>query len=446
MNNKYPLYFLILAVSSLLIGIVFGLSASLQYVYPELFKESAPFSKLRPLHVTSVISWVILGAVGSIYFYLNKLQLYSNRLMKVHFVLYTIIGVILYLSYVLGYMEGREYLAFSPVLMIPILLGWIMFGVNFFKTLWLKINNWPIYYWMWGTGIAFMIYHLMEANLWHFENFRNHFTKDMAIQWKSYGSFTGSWNMLVYGISIYVMSKITKDEKMVRSKKVFFFYFLGLTNLMFGWAHHTYFLPTQPWIRYVAYGVSMSEWIVLISIIYDWKHGLSKSKQQCHQTATKFMKTADFWILSNLILALLISIPAINYYTHGTHITVAHAMGTTIGINTSILLASIYYIIGNLNIKFQQITPVLKIGIKLFNISLLLFLTSLVVAGVKRSYWIHFSEQSAFSEMQDAQYLVYIALFVSGLILLIAIYMISFPVLKRLVYLIRKRSAIEFYD
>jgi nitric oxide reductase subunit B len=252
--------------------------------------------------------------------------------------------------------------------------------------------------------------------------------------------------MLVYGISIYVMSKITKDEKMVRSKKVFFFYFLGLTNLMFGWAHHTYFLPTQPWIRYLAYGVSMSEWIVLISIIYDWKRGLSKSKQQSHQIATKFMKTADFWILSNLILALLISIPAINYYTHGTHITVAHAMGTTIGINTSILLASIYYIIGNLNEKFQQITPLLKIGVKLFNISLLLFLASLVVAGVKRSYWIHFSEQSPFSEMQDAQYLVYIALFVSGLILLIAIYMISFPVLKRLVDLISTRNASEFYD
>tara|TARA_R110002051_G_scaffold325808_1_gene431531 strand:+ start:4288 stop:5604 length:1317 start_codon:yes stop_codon:yes gene_type:complete len=437
MNSKYPIYFLILALISLLIGVVFGLSASLQYIYPELFKEFAPFSKLRPLHVTSGISWVILSAVGSIYFYLNKLQFYSYRLLKIHFILYVLTGLALYFSYLMGYMDGREYLAFTPVLVIPILLGWILFGINLFKTLWGSVTNWPVYYWMWGTGIVFMIYHLSEAHLWLFEDFRSHFTKDMAVQWKSYGSFTGSWNMLVYGISIYVMSKITKDDKMGRNKKVFFFYFLGLTNLMFGWAHHTYFLPTQPWIRYVAYGVSMSEWIVLASIIYDWKRGLSKNSLPQHQVAVKFMKTADFWIFSNIILALFISIPAINYYTHGTHITVAHSMGTTIGINTMILFSSIYFVAGDINRKFQRMTFMVKFGLKLFNVTLLLFLISLLVAGVKRSYWIHFSDQSLFSEMQDAQYLVYVALFISGLGLLIAIYMITIPSLKRLIYLIR---------
>ena len=77
---------------------------------------------------------------------------------------------------------------------------------------------------MWGTGIVFMIYHLCEAQLWLLDDFRDHFTKNMTVQWKSYGSFTGSWNMLVYGISIYVMSKITDNKVMVHSKKVFFFF------------------------------------------------------------------------------------------------------------------------------------------------------------------------------------------------------------------------------
>lgn len=315
MNNRYPLCFLILGLSSLMIGLVCGLLASLQYLYPELLKDLAPFSKLRPLHVTSGISWIVLSAIGSIYFYLYKFRLYSSRLLRIHFFLYLITGIWIYLSYLMDDMDGREYLAFSSVLIIPILLGWLVFSINFFITLWSSVTNWPVYYWMWGTGIVFMIYHLSEAHFWLFEEFRMYFTKDMAVQWKSYGSFTGSWNMLVYGISIYVMSKIKGDDKMGRSNKVFFFYFLGLTNLMFGWAHHTYFLPTLPWIRYVAYIVSMSEWIVLASIIYDWKRVIVVSSSHKHYMAIRLMKTADFWIFCNLILALIISIPAINYYT-----------------------------------------------------------------------------------------------------------------------------------
>ena len=38
---------------------------------------------------------------------------------------------------------------------------------------------------------------------------------------------------------------------------------------------------------------------------------------------------ADIWIFLTLVLAIAMSIPAINVYTHGTHITVAHTMGAT---------------------------------------------------------------------------------------------------------------------
>ena len=47
----------------------FGLFAALQYVVPEFFKDYIPFNKMRPFHVTTVISWIILCATGSIYFF-----------------------------------------------------------------------------------------------------------------------------------------------------------------------------------------------------------------------------------------------------------------------------------------------------------------------------------------------------------------------------------------
>ncbi|MCW8981962.1 MAG: cbb3-type cytochrome c oxidase subunit I [Altibacter sp.] len=440
MADKRSLYFLIFALSALLAGIIFGLTASLQYVYPELLKEYTPFTKLRPFHVTSVISWIVLAATGSIYFFLTQvenLKLFTPRLLGVHFFLFLLTGIGIYISYALGYMEGREYFAFAPVFVIPVLIGWVLFGINYFGTLRKKVRNWPVYYWMWGTGIVFMVYHISEAHLWLFDYFKIHFVKDMSVQWKSYGSFTGSWNMLVYGISIFVMSKIKKDSQLATSKIAFFFYFLGLTNLMFGWAHHTYFLPTQPWIRYVAYAVSMTEWVVLGSIIYNWRRSLPKVDRMNHPMATRFMMSADIWIFLNLILALLFSIPAINFFTHGTHVTVAHSMGTTIGINTTILLSALMFIIGKSNAAFTTQQWLIKRGLQLFNVSLFLFWCALLMAGIKKSYWMYGIRQGIFSEMQDGLTMVYGAISFFGLILVISLCMIVIPLCKGFVQTVR---------
>jgi len=433
MKSRIPIYFLLFAMVALFLGLIFGMTASFQYLMPEFLKEQIPFSKLRPFHVTSVISWIVLCATGSIYFflvYVEKFKLFSPLLVKIHFIIFLLTGIAIYFSFAFDYTEGREYFAFMPVLIIPILVGWILFGINYFKTLYKNIQGGPVYCWMWGTGIVFMSYHLLEAHFWLFDFFRLNFIKDFSIQWKSYGSFTGSWNMLVYGISIYLMSKIKKDSNVATNKIAFFFYFLGLSNLMFGWAHHTYMLPTQPWIRYVAYAISMTEWIVLASIIYNWKRSVLKVEKENHPMAYRFLLATDFWIFINIILALLFSIPAINFFTHGTHITVAHSMGTTIGINTTILFSALFFIVHQIYPDFQTDRKWVKRGFVSFNISLFIFFFSLLIAGAKRSYWMYISKTGLFSEMQDSLVPYYISFFIFGIGIFVSLSIVAFPLFK----------------
>ncbi len=445
MKNKTPLLFLTLSITALILGILFGLFSALQYVIPDFLKNYIPFSKMRPFHVTSVISWVILCATGSIYYFLTqveKLNIYSNKLIKLHFIIFLLTGIGVYISFITGKMEGKEYLAYTPILTLPILIGWLMFGINYFKTVYKNVKQWPVYYWMWGTGIVFMLYHLCEAHFWMIPSFKAHYIKDIMVQWKSYGSFVGSWNMLVYGISIYLMTKIKGDERFARGKKVFFFYFLGLTNLMFGWAHHTYIIPMQPWIRYVAYGVSMTEWILLAHIIYSWKQSLHVEKKDIHSMAYKFLMTADFWVFLNIILALLFSIPAINFFTHGTHITVAHSMGTTIGINTSILFASLFFIASKLNLKGINYRVLAKKGLISYNICLLLFWCTLLIVGVKKSHWMYFTKDILFTEMQESLYYIYISFFICGLGLVASILIITIPLLRNFIKHLRLKTPV----
>ena len=437
--KRTPLIFISLALLALIVGAMFGTLAGIQYVKPDFLKGFLAFNKMRPFHISTVIGWIILCATGGVYYYLInvlKLKLYSKNLGRAHLLIFIACVGAIYLSFLSDQMGGREYMAYAPIISLPILIGWVLFGVNYFKTVVKQVKGWPVYLWMWGTGIVFMIYHFSEAHFWLMPYFRENFVKDITVQWKSYGSLAGCWNMLVYGTAIFLMARIKKDESTARGKKVFFFYFLGLSNLMLGWAHHAYFIPTQPWVRHLAYGVSMTEWIILISIIISWKRSLSVEKIKMNHLSYKFLMATDFWVFVNLIVALLISIPYINLFTHGTHVTVAHSMGTTIGINTTILLASVFYIVnleaGKHIIKFERI---MKIGYWLFNFSLGVFFVSLLMGGLEKSVWLFFTDNpGSFGEMQDKiQPYMYVFLG-AGFTLLTGILMIALPLLSGIFY------------
>lgn len=146
------------------------------------------------------------------------------------------------------------------------------------------------------------------------------------------------------------------------------------------------------------------------------------------------MILADFWVFLNIILALLISIPSINLFTHGTHITVAHSMGTTIGINTLILLSSIAFIIDSEN-KFTLVSEKrIALGIKIFNVSFLLFWISLLIMGIKKGYWTFFSKHESFSQLQDSLHWVYILFVIFGLGIIVGLSIIIFTFIKNIVY------------
>jgi nitric oxide reductase subunit B len=420
-QNMIGLQFMRLGMLSLVAGMLFGVIAAFQFLFPE-FLPGLQFSKSRPLHVSPVVAWIFLVAIGGIYYYLVnhcKLKLFSPRAAAWHFWIFLITGLTILGGYFAGNFGGREYFEFPPVLSIPIFLSWIMFGVNYFKTVFKSTEPWPVYYWMWGTGIVFFFITFLESYLWLIPYFRDSFIREITIQWKSYGALTGSWNMLVYGTAIFVAGRISEDPKTARSKMAYGLYFLGLFNLMFGWAHHTYFVPSAPWLRTFAYAVSMTELLVLGKILWDWRASLANYQKNKHCNAYRFLFASEIWVFANLILALVISVPAWNLVTHGTHITVAHAMGSTIGINTMILLASIFYVIREelpLEVHAGASNQVTA-GYWMANISLAVFFVSLILAGLGKGLY----DGGSFQEMMQGIRPFLLTFAVSGVALMLGL-------------------------
>ena len=252
----------------------------------------------------------------------------------------------------------------------------------------------------------------------------------MTVQWKSYGSMVGSWNMLIYGSSIFLMDKISSSKTYSHSKIAFLLYFTGLFNLMFNWGHHIYTLPTHAYIKHISYAVSMTELFILGRIIFKWGATLSTAKKHFYKLSYRFLIAADIWIFLNLLLAITVSIPALNVYTHGTHITVAHAMGATIGINSFLLLAIAFDVLNDTCLSFEPYKKIFNRGYWLANVSLLIFWLSLIIAGIIKAKWQMSEQQIPFSSMMLELRPLLMLFFVSCRLLMAGLILVIYPLVK----------------
>lgn len=427
--------FIITGLFSLAAGLLCGLLGSFYFLDKSISLDIFPFYKLRPLHVTLVISWILLSAIGCIYVFLRKDESGSLliKLQRAHFGIFITSGIAIILSYLFGNFGGKEYLEFPFYLQLPICFGWILFAVILAMSVNFKQKKTPVYIWMWFTGSVFMVFHLAEANLWHWPFFGHTIVKDLTIQWKSNGAMVGSWNMLVYGIATYVMSRIYGNTEGPTQPLAYSMYFLGLTNLLFNWGHHIYPLPGIETIKIVSYVISMSEWIILFKMMRDWRTKSAIKIPDKNAVSGTLLALSERWIFINLCLAILMSVPAINLFTHGTHITVAHSMGTTIGINTLILLAGVFYIIENQrDIDKDKNSKQTLNYIRLLHYALLTFFLSLIIAGLIKGILTYHSSFD-FHEIMNKISPFLIVFSISGLILIYSVFRIIFPLIREYV-------------
>ena len=368
----------------LLGALVLGLLAALAFLLPAL---ELPFVQLRPMHVSAALFWIITAATAGIIHY--KEAVFGRRPVAAGLLVFMILWMVtvaaVFLAYGMRRFGGREYWEFPPWLCLPILVAWVLWIAVYLRSWRARPRPAPMYVWMWTTGIMFFLVTFLEQNLYWIPWFRDTFLREISVQWKSNGAMVGAWNQMIYGTALFLMVRISGDERLAHGRKVFFFWFLGLSNLMFNWGHHIYNVPTASWIRHVAYAISMTEWIFFVSIIRGFKARLAEHRRLEHLLTYRFLTASELWVFLNLLLALLMSIPAINRYTHGTHITVAHAMGATIGINTMILLA----VLGHM-LRIDERPPTsrrwIMIGLNIALISLLVFWLALIAAGALKGY------------------------------------------------------------
>lgn len=413
--------FLRFGLLALIVGLLAGAAGVLQYLLPEWGKEWLSFRQLRPIHVSSVLFWILSASVGLVIGLMQDVlpgAFLSVRLLRMQRTLMMAAGVLILLAYLGGRFGGREYAEYPPVLALLILASWALFAYQFFR----GVKGWkqqPVYVWMWGTGVVAFLYTFTESYLWTLPWFRRDAIADLTIQWKAAGSMVGSWNMLIYGSGLCILDRVRGDETYSRSRLAFWLYLTGLTNLMFNWGHHIYTVPVPPLVRGLSYAVSMTELFILGRILYTWSAGLNEGRKFLHRGSQRLLLLADHWVLFNLMLAIAMSVPVINLYTHGTHVTVAHAMGATIGINTLMLFGGIVHLTTE-GTGGKSLAD-LKRPLQVLHYALLAFWLTLITAGVLRAVWQMDPHPPPFHRLSEQLRPVYAVLLFCGWVLALSL-------------------------
>ena len=355
-GERITLVLMACALVCMLLSVLVGGLGALYYLPPlaELAQGAGlSLVQLRPLHTTFASSWIFLGLTACVMYFLfeERGPTPAEKLRtKVQLVCWGLAGLGALVTLPFGITTGREYLGFHPLISLLIYVGWILFAITFFGRVHRGFWSRPVYVYMWAGGMLFFLYTFAEGHAYLLPGLEQHPIADMQVQWKSCGTLVASFNQMVYGSLIFVGERLTGDKRAGHSKTSFALFGVGLLNSFTNYAHHTYHLPQAHVIKWISFIVSMLEIILLVLVFREVTMMLGRRARTSleFRTTKHFIELSKYWNLGLLALALLISVPPLNSLIHGTHVVMAHAMGSELALDSYILFAVFAFLLARI--------------------------------------------------------------------------------------------------
>src|SRR5690554_7681743 len=110
-NNKYIKIFITTGLLFLLSALFFGLAGALEYVVPGVWRNIFSFEKIRPLHVSSAVFWILTTAIGSVLCFLkehNEQNIKNIKIIRLAFYIFTFSFVGILISYCFGILDRKS--------------------------------------------------------------------------------------------------------------------------------------------------------------------------------------------------------------------------------------------------------------------------------------------------------------------------------------------------
>jgi cytochrome c oxidase cbb3-type subunit I/II len=357
-DNRIVKYFAYATIFWGIIGMLVGLLAALQLVWPALTFDLAytTFGRIRPVHTNAVIfAFVGNGIFMGIYYSLQRLskaRMFSDTLSYIHFWGWQLIIAAAAITLVLGITTSKEYAELEWPIDIAIAVIWVIFGWNMIGTI-IKRRTSHIYVAIWfyiATFVTVAVLHIV-----------NSFAIPVTF-WKSYSLFAGVQDALVQwwyghnavafflttpylGLMYYFLPKAA--NRPIYSYKLSIIHFWALIFLYI-WAgpHHLLYSSLPDWTQ--ALGVIFSimliapSWGGMLNGLLTLRGAWDRVRED---PILKFLVVAVTAYGLSTFEGPMMSLKSVNAITHFTDWTIAHVHIGALGWNGFMTFGIIYWLI-----------------------------------------------------------------------------------------------------
>ncbi len=346
-----------IAAIGLFVGqILFGLVMGLQYLWGDFLFPEIPFNVARMVHTNLLIVWLLFGFMGAAYYLVpeeSERELHSPALARLLFWVFLIAGALTVLGYLLvpyaGLAKltgndllptmGREFLEQPTITKIGIVIVALGFLYNVGMTVLggrKTVVNLVLLTGLLGLALLFLFSFYNPENL----------VKDKFYWWWVVHLWVeGVWELILGSILAFVLIKTTGVDREVIEKWLYVIIAMSLITGIVGTGHHYYWIGTPEYWQWWGSIFSALEPIPFFMMTVFAFNMVNRRRRE-HPN-----KAAVLWALGTSVMAFLgagvwgflHTLAPINYYTHGSQITAAHAHIAFYGAYVMIVLTMISY-------------------------------------------------------------------------------------------------------
>ncbi|MDP4126797.1 MAG: cbb3-type cytochrome c oxidase subunit I [Bacillota bacterium] len=358
-----------------------------ELVVPDL-PSPIPFEYGRAIHLAFADLWPLIGTMGMVYFFttaeLNR-EIYSPRLARWQYWIAMLFSLSIFGTLALRIGNGREFLEGMPIFYVGICLALALAAYNLVRTLMTdKRNITPAAATM-TAGIIFLLL-LMTPNTLSYNNpiadeatkfWVVHLWEEMAFELTSAGFIA----------TFYVVSGLAPRAKV--EQWLYLESALSVIGGLYGTGHHYYWIGFPAIWLVLGSLLSIVEVLPIFMLVRMTYEGLKSAQVRSRReklTLWLLLSSVFHHVTGASLLGLLITIPWINLYMHGTYITSGHAHLALFGSLGFVVLAGCYYVLS------RGSEPTLKgyrggvLAVILLNAGLITMSSALLVAGFMETY------------------------------------------------------------
>lgn len=325
-SQKVARWYLELSLVLFCLQVLMGLWLAVNYGFtlPQGLVDVFSFATARAIHTNTLVAWMLLGFMGGTYFILPlecKRELFSVKIAYLQLVIFAGAAVAAVVGFLFGWTQGKPLLEIPVPLDLLIVVAALLFVANVGMTI-LQTRERSVIQWMLLGGVTFLAVLYL---------FGIPFFKDLNADyyywwWVIHLWVEGAWELITAAIVAFIIIAVTGVERKVVEKWLYVETGLFLFTGLVGTGHHYYWIGAPDyWLWWGGIFSALEPLPIALMVLDTWMHIKERKNPIINPLLwTYIMGLALFHFLGAGVFGFIHTLPPVNYYTHGSQITVSH--------------------------------------------------------------------------------------------------------------------------